>query len=90
MIFLISGFTCTTSLICIPYRLSGLTVSGTNECPFCKTKIAPVYIASSLDSDNSVSIFDFSIITKTLSCQNIQFTKAAAAYQAPIITKQIY
>lgn len=30
-----------------------------NECPICKTKIAPVYIASSLDSDNSVSIFDF-------------------------------
>ena len=29
-----------------------------DTCPFCKAKIAPIYIASSLNESNSVSIFD--------------------------------
>ncbi|HJB96428.1 MAG TPA: DUF4145 domain-containing protein [Candidatus Mediterraneibacter intestinigallinarum] len=30
-----------------------------NECPICKAKIAPIFIASSLDTNNSASIFNF-------------------------------
>lgn len=30
-----------------------------NECPICKAKIAPIFIASSLDTKNSASIFNF-------------------------------
>lgn len=30
-----------------------------DTCPICKAKIAPIYIASSLNMSNSVSIFDF-------------------------------
>lgn len=41
-------------------------------CPICKAKIAPIYIACSLDSPDSASVFDF-----CRSCNNSFVTKYA-------------
>lgn len=44
-----------------------------NTCPICKSKISPVYIASSLDSPDSVSVFDY-----CSNCNNTFITKYSA------------
>ena len=44
-------------------------------CPICKAKIAPVYIACSLDSPDSASVFDF-----CRNCNNTFVTKYAVHY----------
>lgn len=41
-----------------------------NTCPICKAKIAPVHISCSLDSSDSVSVFDF-----CRNCNNAFVTK---------------
>ncbi len=46
-----------------------------NTCPICKAKISPVYIASSLDSPDSVSVFDY-----CRNCNNTFVTKYSASY----------